>query len=81
MYQIKIKKNLFYNRGGKRRRYISLENFNGFIKKQNDPDNIPFQADYYEQKSKELIRKYSQNDEHSNEKGLIFNLLILFFDI
>ncbi len=50
----------------------------GFIKKQNDPDDIPFEIDYYEQKSKELIRKYSQHDEHSKEKGLIFNL---FFDI
>jgi hypothetical protein len=62
------------NRGGKNQRYISSENFKGFIKKQNDQYDDSFEMD-------SLIRKYTQHDEYSKAKGLIFNLLIKFFNL
>jgi hypothetical protein len=41
-----------------------------FIKKQNDIHDDPFGANSYEQKAKDLIKKYTEHDEHSKEKGL-----------
>ena len=41
-----------------------------FIKKQNDMRDDPFGADSYEQKVKDLIKKYTEHNESSKEKGL-----------
>ena len=35
-----------------------------FIKEQNDSRDDPYGTEYYEHKSKDLIKKYSQHDAH-----------------
>jgi hypothetical protein len=42
-----------------------------FLKTQIDERDDSFEMDYYEQKAKDLIKKYTQHDEQFKEKGYI----------
>lgn len=41
----------------------------GFLKNQNETSNDSYGMDYYEEKAKDLIEKYTQHHEHLKEKG------------
>ncbi|CAM4854342.1 unnamed protein product [Rotaria socialis] len=56
--------------GGKHRRYLSWEKVKDFIVKQNDARGGAFGMDYYDQKAKDLVKKYTQHDEHFMQKGM-----------
>lgn len=56
-------------RGGKHRRYLGWEKMKDFIVKQNDARGGAFGMDYYDHKAKELVKKYTQHDEHFIHKG------------
>ncbi|CAF4178785.1 unnamed protein product [Rotaria sp. Silwood2] len=56
--------------GGKHRRYLSWEKVRDFIVKQNDARGDAFGMDYYDQKAKDLVKKYTQHDEHFIQKGM-----------
>jgi hypothetical protein len=61
----------FCVRGGKQRRYLSWEKIRDFIVKQNDARGDAFGMDYYDQKAKDLVKKYTQHDKHLIQKGSI----------
>ena len=60
-----------FPRGGKHRRYLSWEKIRDFIVKQNDARGDGLGKGYYDQKAKDLVKKYTQHDEHFVHKGFI----------
>ncbi|CAF3653024.1 unnamed protein product [Rotaria sordida] len=56
--------------GGKHRRYLSWDKIRDFIIKQNDARGDAFGMDYYDQKAKDLVKKYTQHDEHFIHRGM-----------
>jgi hypothetical protein len=69
--QILISFLFFFDRGGKHRRFLSWEKIRDFIVKQNDARGDAFGMDYYDQKAKDLVKKYTQHDKEFKEKGFI----------
>jgi hypothetical protein len=65
-YRLKIS---FFHRGGKPGGYLSYENMREFLTKQNDARGDPSGIDSYEQKARDLIRRYTQHDEYLREQG------------
>ncbi|UJR30175.1 hypothetical protein I4U23_017715 [Adineta vaga] len=61
---------LFDATGGKHRRYLSWEKIRDFIMKQNDARGDAFGMDYYDQKAKDLVKKYTQFNKHFVQKGM-----------
>ncbi len=59
----------FSSRGGKHRRFLSWEKVRDFIVKQNDARGDAFGMDYYDQKAKDLVKKYTQHNKYFREKG------------
>ena len=59
----------FVSRGGKHRRYLGWEKIRDFIVKQNDARGDAFGMNYYDQKAKDLVKKYTQHDHQFKEKG------------
>lgn len=66
---------MYIPRGGKHRRYLNWEKVRDFIVKQNDARGDAFGMNYYDQKAKDLVRKYTQHDKQFKEKG--FDEIIL----
>ncbi|CAF0980766.1 unnamed protein product [Adineta steineri] len=74
---------LFDSTGGRHRRYLSWEKIRDFIVKQNDARGDAFGMDYYDQKAKDLVKKYTQHDKHFIQKGMLdesFLRYLLSFD-
>ncbi len=65
----------YFVRGGKHRRYLSWEKMRDFVVKQNDARGDAFGMDYYDQKAKDLVKKYTQHDKNFQGKGSI-NFLV-----
>ncbi|CAF1212762.1 unnamed protein product [Adineta ricciae] len=61
---------LFDATGGKHRRYLDWEKIRDFIVKQNDGRGDAFGKDYYDQKAKDYVKKYTQHNKHFVEKGM-----------
>jgi hypothetical protein len=68
-----------FDRGGKHRRFLTWEKVRDFIVKQNDARGDAFGMDYYDQKAKDLVKKYTQHDEQFKEKGLMMNIFVLIY--
>ncbi|CAF0835097.1 unnamed protein product [Rotaria sordida] len=74
---------LFESLDRKRQRYLSWENMKVFIQKQNAALNDTYTMDLYEQKAKDLIKKYTEYDGNFKEKGMsneLFLRYLLSFD-
>jgi len=66
--------------GGRRRRHLEWEKMRDFIMKQNDAIGNAFGMDYYDQKAKDVVKKYAQHEKYFLEKGsklFVFCFLIL----
>lgn len=54
---------------------MGWEKIRDFIVKQNDARGDAFGMNYYDQKAKDLVKKYTQHDHQFKEKGFYFVLL------
>ncbi|CAF4067762.1 unnamed protein product, partial [Rotaria sp. Silwood1] len=63
----------------KHRRYLRWEKIRDFIVKQNDARGDAFGMDYYDQKAKDLVKKYTQHDKQFKEKGMCDESFVRYF--